>query len=564
MSLLGQGATAQAAGLFAEAVREDPTAADAWLGLHAAGERQAEALAAMTHHSASFGTLRARLTTPLRSRFQIGEYVTFRLETHRDLWLATQCALMDAGRLDEVWAVLSTAYLDCDETRFVCTRHAFLNRDWQNVLTFSQGIQDAFLRDESQLYVGQALVHQKVLHEALNILGPLPGRLEVGSHFDAEVAYWRGRAYEGLGAGEQALKQFQYAFRCWPRLYDVAERAQAALTEPVAATTSAPSARQTSPAQVAEPETSAQASARTSAETAEQGRSELLAEARAELDGMIGLEPVKRQVRTMIAQLQMAALRVEQGIPSETRPQHFVFAGPPGTGKTTVARIVGKIFAGLGLLERGHVIEAQRVDLVGQHLGHTALKTTAVIDSALDGVLFIDEAYALSNSGYAGGDAFGNEALQVLLKRAEDDRERLVMVLAGYRDEMDQLLSTNPGLSSRFTTRVDFPSYSPDELRQIAATFISQSGSVLSAEAASALDETLERVRDMIDTLGNGRFIRNLCQKAAAQRDLRLAAAAGEGQTLTRDQLIMLQAPDVIIAAMELLDSAVPPADHPR
>lgn len=184
----------------------------------------------------------------------------------------------------------------------------------------------------------------------------------------------------------------------------------------------------------------------------------------------------KRQVRSLSAQLRMAAVRRSQGLAAAPAPQHLVFAGPPGTGKTTVARIVGKIFAGLGLLERGHVVEAQRVDLVGQRLGETAIKTSGAIDRALDGVLFIDEAYALSNTGYSGGDAFGKEALQVLLKRAEDDRHRLVVVLAGYPNEIAELLSTNPGLASRFNTRVDFPSYAADELALIAESFLAAQG----------------------------------------------------------------------------------------
>ncbi|MGW2369590.1 AAA family ATPase [Streptomyces sp. NPDC001667] len=546
VNLLRQGATAQAAGLFGQAVREDPSAADAWLGLHAAGERKEEALGAMAYHSASFGALRTKYQSPLKSRFQIGEFVTFRLETPRDLWLATQTALLDAGSLDAAWAALSEAYLDCDETRFVCTRYAYLKQDWQKVLTFSPAIQDSFLRDESQLYVAQALIRQNVWHEALNTLAPLPQAVQKGSQFDAEAAYWRGRAHEGLGAHEAALKNYQYAFRYWPGLYDVAERAKAAPAGPAVVTAPAPAA-----ATAPEP-----APATATDRSSDQERADMLAEARAELDGMIGLESVKQQVRTLIAQLEMAMLREKEGLPSRQQSQHFVFAGPPGTGKTTVARIVGKIFAGLGLLESGHVVEAQRVDLVGQHLGSTALKTTEVIDRAMDGVLFIDEAYALHNTGYSGGDAFGAEAVQVLLKRAEDDRDRLVVVLAGYREEMEQLLATNPGLRSRFTTRVDFPSYTPDELRRIAGTILSGSGDELSPEAADALDETLKRAADRVDTLGNGRFIRNLCQKATAQRDLRLSAASRQGAGPTRQDLVTVTAPDILTAADELLTTA--------
>ncbi|WP_245699886.1 AAA family ATPase [Streptomyces roseifaciens] len=525
VGLLGQGHTDRAAVRFADAVRDDPTAADAWLGLHATGQRQDEALAAMDQHAAKFGALRAKHNISLASQFPIGVFVSFALETGRDLWLATQSALLDAGALDEAWQTLAEAELDCDETRFVATRHAYLSEDWDWVLSCSTGIDDPMLSAEAQLYVAQALIAQKVWHEALNTLDRLSEEAEVGSPFDAELAYWSGRAHEGLGAQEEALKDYQYSFRYWPTLYDVEERAQVV-----------------------------RAGAGSTA-VAAQERTDLLAQARAELDAMIGLKSVKHQVHTLIAQLEMAKLRAEQGIPTRTRPQHFVFAGPPGTGKTTVARIVGKVFAGLGLLERGHVVETQRVDLVGEHLGSTALKTSAVIDSALDGVLFIDEAYALVNDGYNGGDAFGNEALQVLLKRAEDDRERLVVVLAGYRREMETLLAANPGLASRFTTHVDFPSYAPEELRQIATVLLDDNGDVLSPEGESALEQSLDAAADRVDTLGNGRFIRNLCHKAAAQRDLRLSASTRNGQPLTREDLITLHATDVFAAFDELMAS---------
>lgn len=137
---------------------------------------------------------------------------------------------------------------------------------------------------------------------------------------------------------------------------------------------------------------------------------------------MIGLEPVKAQVRSIVAQLQVAKLREEQGLRTQAPMRHFVFSGPPGTGKTSVARVLGRVFAALGLLGRAEVVEAQRSDLVGEHLGATAIKTDRLVDRALGGVLFVDEAYALANPGYSGGDAFGAEAIQTLLKRAEDDR----------------------------------------------------------------------------------------------------------------------------------------------
>ncbi|MFD8143272.1 AAA family ATPase [Streptomyces sp. NPDC059708] len=551
VSLLGAGDQTAAARAFHEAVTHDPTAADAWLGLHASGWFPGQAVEAMHGQAHSFGAMRTKLRTRLSSRFGIGSYVSFRLEMPRDLWLARVAKLLDEGQLDQAGAVLSQAVLDCDETRFVCARYAFLRKDWPRLPSFAEGIRSSFLRDESQLYVAAGLMAQGVFHEALNVLAPLPQALGDELGFLGEVAYLRGRAYEGLGEAEEALRQFQTAFRYSPSLADVAQRAKATVAPPAGV-----------PAQaggpVREPDQSIAGGTVTEAE-----RAALLDEAMAELDGMIGLAPVKRQVRTLSAQLRMAAMRSSQGLGAEPGPVHLVFTGPPGTGKTTVARIVGKVFAGLGLLERGHVVEAQRVDLVGQHLGETALKTSKVIDGALDGVLFIDEAYALYNTGYRGGDAFGNEALQVLLKRAEDDRHRLVVVLAGYPDEITGLLSRNPGLVSRFHTRVDFPGYGADELVLIAESFLRVQGDVLTEEAAVALRASCDVAVEggTIDRLGNGRFARELVRKAAAVRDLRLYDLHGSVGVPSQEEITTLRVEDVMDAYNELAQSLPPNPD---
>ncbi|XVQ09080.1 AAA family ATPase [Spirillospora sp. CA-255316] len=276
-----------------------------------------------------------------------------------------------------------------------------------------------------------------------------------------------------------------------------------------------------------------------------------LDEALGSLDAMIGLAPVKRQVREIAAQLQVARMRQEQGLVTRPPTRHFVFTGPPGTGKTTVARVLGRIFAALGLLARPSVVECQRADLVGDHLGATALKTNKVVDSALGGVLFVDEAYGLINPGYSGGDAFGSEAVQTLLKRAEDDRDRLVIVLAGYEADMDRFLSSNPGLASRFDARVDFPSYGPDELLQIAQLIAEESGDHWEEAALNDLALLFQRVcgRGRIDELGNGRFARSIYEKAGASRALR---AAQLGSAATAADLTVLTADDVHAAYSEL------------
>ncbi|MBB5785222.1 AAA family ATPase [Nonomuraea jabiensis] len=279
-----------------------------------------------------------------------------------------------------------------------------------------------------------------------------------------------------------------------------------------------------------------------------------LEEALADLDGMAGLAPVKRQVHAIAAQLQMARMRQERGLPTPPQMRHFVFAGPPGTGKTTVARVIGRIFAALGLLARPDVVEAHRADLVGQHLGATAIKTNELVDRALGGVLFIDEAYSLVNPGYQGGDAFGAEAVQTLLKRAEDDRDRLVIVLAGYEREMDAFLATNPGLASRFNQRVAFPSYSPRELSEIAVRLAEQAGDTFDEEALRDLDDVFAWVCEerLIDGLGNGRFARSLFERAAMRRDVRLAAHASRGGSASSADLTTITSEDVRTAVDEL------------
>lgn len=283
----------------------------------------------------------------------------------------------------------------------------------------------------------------------------------------------------------------------------------------------------------------------------------LLEEALAELERMVGLEPVKRQVKALSAQLNMARLRTGQGLPVQPPKRHFVFSGPSGTGKTTVARILGRVFYALGLLGGDHLVEAQRADLVGEYLGQTAVKANELIDSALGGVLFVDEAYSLSNSGYGKGDAYGDEALQVLLKRAEDNRDHLVVILAGYPEGMDRLLAANPGLSSRFTTRVDFPSYRPLELTSIGEVLAAENGDAWDEEALDELRSIAGHVVDQgwIDELGNGRFLRTLYEKSCAYRDLRLSAYPG---ALTRDDLSTLRLPDLMQAYGEVLSGRGP------
>ncbi|MGV9778692.1 AAA family ATPase, partial [Streptosporangium sp. NPDC003464] len=274
-------------------------------------------------------------------------------------------------------------------------------------------------------------------------------------------------------------------------------------------------------------------------------------EALGELDSMIGLAPVKEQVRSIAASIEASRLRREAGYTTDPPMRHFVFVGPPGTGKTSVARTVAKIFYAFGLLETPYVVEAQRADLVGEYLGATAIKTNELVDRALGGVLFIDEAYSLINSGDGQPDRFGSEAVQTLLKRAEDDRDRLIVILAGYEKEMSAFLSSNPGLSSRFSGRVRFPSYLPQELLQITELLQRRRGDRMAEDAAPALLARFEDVhrRAIVDELGNARFVRSLVEAAAQARDVRVVGAGGSPTT---EDLVTTSAQDVAKAFDEL------------
>ena len=268
-------------------------------------------------------------------------------------------------------------------------------------------------------------------------------------------------------------------------------------------------------------------------------RENVLAGALKELDAFIGLQSVKAEVAGFLAFLKIQKERKALGLKTNSNTLHYVFTGNPGTGKTTVARILAKILYGYGMLNSDKMIETDRQGLVGEYIGHTASKTDSVVQNALDGILFIDEAYALQNDSERD---FGREAIDTLLKRMEDYRNRLVVIVAGYPALMDKFIKSNPGLSSRFTRYLCFEDYNTDELTQI---FLKN----CEAGEYRLTTPALERIRTVFDAavaqkdehFGNGRYVRNLFEQTTNNQHLRLSKL----ERTSREQLSTIEEEDI-------------------
>ena len=266
-----------------------------------------------------------------------------------------------------------------------------------------------------------------------------------------------------------------------------------------------------------------------------------LKEIETELGALVGMEEMKRTLKEIYAWIYVNKKREESGLKAKKQALHMMFKGNPGTGKTTVARLVGKLFHKMNVLSKGHLIEAERADLVGEYIGHTAQKTRDLVKKALGGILFIDEAYSL---GRGGEKDFGKEAIDTLVKHMEDKQHEFILILAGYSDEMEYFLTLNPGLHSRFPLVIDFPDYNIEQLMEIAHIMLKEREYSLSHEAERRLREHLVWIRTIIgeNHFSNGRYIRNIIEKSIRSQAMRLLM----NNSYDRYELMTLRSNDLI------------------
>lgn len=562
---------------FQRATEYDPDMCDAWLGRAAAGDTSPEVLFNLyrTSQTSMFREQR-RLGLPprvLAGVFETGLYINYTLSTFTEVWLAYAANLIAGKDFDEAEHVLDELdklrahMVDGNaDAREICAYIRgvlhFTTQRWPDVLSAlatSATFTDPYIAAGAHLMVGSACAQMGLFGEGVRRLdqaieGPIPAAKRAAE-------FCKGLTLREMGKEDEARTIFERIYSEEPGF----EANATALRDPKYRLVITSKEIIDTRTNKWDPSTARSETDLESDDLVERSN-EYLRAAQEELDRQVGMTEVKTQVAKLRSAARLAKVRGEKGLNTASRSLHLAFTGPPGTGKTSIARIVAQTYCGLGLLKTPAVVEAKRQDFVGQHLGSTAIKTDALIDSAMDGVLFIDEAYTLIQTGLSGGDAFGREAIDTLLARMENDRDRLVVIIAGYDGEIDRFLASNDGLASRFAKRIRFDSYNPGELGDIGRLIAKGRDSDLSEQAYEELvaacttlydGEAIDQSgapRRAIDLAGNGRFVRNVIESAEEEREFRLSEEHGAAvEELDEDALRRIEAVDMRAALTNVL-----------
>ena len=549
---------------FAELTRITREQCDAWTGLAAAGDTSARVIEGVWRTVATSGVLQRHVDLAdgdLAFDYDSGLYLQFSASAPDDFALAYAVTLCDSGdyaAADKLLDPLIARRPNWLEARWVRVAKYHRTGRWSDVVRLLTPIVNDPTLDKpyahaARIALGTALARLGMFAPALSYLEDPSGPVDVAT-VDGNLV--KALALRAQGEDLDAADVLAELYAANPEHEEV----ETAISDPSYGIVPTTAARIEARSDPWDPETEP-----TETDFVDPGAKErkahLLIEAEAELAEFIGLEEVKYQVARLKSSVAMAVRRQERGLTVANRTNHLVFAGPPGTGKTTIARVVAKIYCGLGILKKETVREVHRADLIGQHIGETEAKTNSIIDSALDGVLFLDEAYALVSTG-AKND-FGLVAIDTLLARMENDRERLVVIVAGYRKDLDAFLDTNEGLRSRFTRSIDFPSYSAHELVEIATRMAEKRDSVFEPAALRHMESLFGQLasvtapdangvqRRNLDIAGNGRFVRNLVERAEEEREFRLDHS--DTDIFTDDELMTITDEDTTRSAIPLL-----------
>ncbi|MGH3968225.1 MAG: type VII secretion AAA-ATPase EccA [Mycobacterium sp.] len=552
---------------FAALTRIAHDQCDAWTGLAAAGDVSTAVLEAIWRTANTTGVLARRVElTPdaLGFHYDTGLYLRFRATEPDDFSLAYAAALVAGERYADAHQLVTEVTerrSGWRDARWVAIAIHYRTRRWSDVVKLLTPIVNDSGLDEryahaAKITLGIALARLGMFAPALSYLEEPEGPVAVAA---VDGALAKALVLRAHVDEESASEVLQDLYAANPEN----EQVEHALSDPSFGIVTTTAARVDARIDPWDPDTEPSPGDFIDPEAQERKRV-LLAEAERELDDFIGLDRVKDQVARLKSAVAMELVRKQRGLEVAQRTHHLVFTGPPGTGKTTIARVIAKIYCGLGLLKKENIKEVHRADLIGQHIGETEAKTNAMIDSALDGVLFIDEAYALVATG-AKND-FGLVAIDTLLARMENDRDRLVVIIAGYRADLDRFLDTNQGLRSRFTRSIDFPSYKPAELIEIANFMAGKRDSVFEQTALGDLEALFANLADLskpdvagverrgLDIAGNGRFVRNVVEKSEEEREFRLDHSEhAETGEFTDEELMTITAEDMRNSVQPLL-----------